>query len=78
MKKLIFIISAILFTLIPPSANSQNSGDRYMACSYIDCSYIGNAVCGIGQLWQPDGSIDFYWCVITVVVGERPPTPIDI
>jgi hypothetical protein len=49
------------------------TGNQYIQCASIGCSYLGNEYCGKVSVYNSNGTITTYWCVIYVVHGGCDP-----
>ncbi len=65
----LFGLKVSLFT---PTLYASGGGgwNQYVACGAIDCSYLGNEFCGYADVWNSDGTVTTYWCIIYVVYGD--------
>jgi len=61
------------FTLSDNQLMAQNSGERYVACQMSGCATIGNELCSLTNVLNPDGTVTTYWCVVWVVTAPAPP-----
>lgn len=67
------LLLTIVFVAVSLPANSQYSGERYIACTNADCSIYGEDFCGFGYYFDQDGSIDMYWCVTIIIRAKKFP-----